>query len=106
MTEATVADEKPLVRTETTHRVRIIAEVRAKVETTITVNNSDVAEYYEVEESDVDAEMVQNYAEENEDASDENDYNLQTIDDWDRLDAEIISTERKTIVPPSFVPLF
>ncbi|AWY06020.1 hypothetical protein SEA_ROBSFEET_13 [Microbacterium phage RobsFeet] len=103
-------DDRPLVRSEVTYRVRVVHEVTAKVEATATILRSDVARWMECDEADVTQQDVEAYATEyehddGEPLISEDQFELRSIEDWDGADVDVLSEERQTIVPPSFVPL-
>ncbi len=104
-------DDRPLVRSDVTYRLRVVHEVTAKVEATVTVLRSDVAKWLECDEADVTQRDLEAYVTEFEydDCSpliSEDQFELRSIEDWDGADVMVLSEERQTIVPPSFVPLF
>ncbi|QBI98097.1 hypothetical protein SEA_FIREMAN_13 [Microbacterium phage Fireman] len=106
----TDTDERPLVRSDVSMRVRVTHEVTAKVVAYVTVLRSDVAKWLECDESEVTQLDLEAYVTEYEhdDGSaliGEDQFELKSIEDWDSADVEVLSEERMSIVPPSFVPL-
>ncbi|AWY06725.1 hypothetical protein HOT47_gp16 [Microbacterium phage Quhwah] len=106
----TDTDDRPLVRSEVTYRLRVVHEVTAKVEATVTILRSDVARWLECDEADLTQRDLEAYVTEfeydgGEPLITEDQFELRSIEDWDSADVEVLSEERQTIVPPSFVPL-
>lgn len=104
-------DDRPLVRSEVSYRLRVVHEVTAKVEATVTVFRSDVAKWCECDEADVTQRDVEAYVTEfeyddGEPLITEDDFELRSIEDWDSADVDVLAEERVSIVPPTFVPLF
>ncbi|QGJ88868.1 hypothetical protein PBI_TEAMOCIL_13 [Microbacterium phage Teamocil] len=104
-------DDRPLVRSEVTYRLRVVHEVTAKVEATVTVLRSDVARWLDCDEDAVTQMDVEAYATEfeyddGEPLISEDQYELRSIEDWDSADVDVLSEERVSIVPPTFVPMF
>lgn len=104
-------DDRPLVRSDVSMRVRVTHEVTAKVVAYATVLRSDVARWLECDESAVTQRDLEAYVTEYEHDDgtpllDESMFELKSIDDWDSADVEVLSEERQTIAPPTFVPLF
>ncbi|QTF81532.1 hypothetical protein SEA_PULCHRA_16 [Microbacterium phage Pulchra] len=106
----TDTDDRPLVRSEVTYKVRVRHEVTAKVEAFATVLRSDVAAWCEkaevdVTELDVDAYVSEYEDDEGEPLIDSSMFELLDIEDWDSPDVTVLSTTQESIVPPSFVPI-
>ena len=103
-------DERPLVRSEVTYKVRVVHEVTAKVEATTTVLRSDVAAWADKDEQDITNEDVMAYiaegGEDEEALIDESLFELRSIEDWDSPEVDVLSEAKESIAPPSFVPLF
>lgn len=107
--EEGVCNALPLVRGEVTYRVRVVHEVTAKVEAFTTVLRSDVAAWAgkdpaDVTELDVDGYVTEG-GEDEEALIEEDRFELLSIEDWDSPDVTVLSEERVSIAPPSFVPL-
>ncbi|QDH91602.1 hypothetical protein QDA01_gp87 [Microbacterium phage Cinna] len=104
------ADERPLVRGEVTYKVHVVHEVTAKVEAHTTVLRSDVADWMEKAPEDVTHEDVMAYVaeggEDEEALIDESLFELRSIEDWDSPEVTVLTEERVSIAPPTFVPLF
>ncbi|AWN05507.1 hypothetical protein SEA_CRAZYRICH_14 [Microbacterium phage CrazyRich] len=106
----TDTDDRPLVRSDVTYRLRVVHEVTAKVEATVTVLRSDVARWLECDEADITQRDLEAFVTEYEDDEGEpliepGQFDLVSIEDWDSADVTVLSEERQSIVPPSFVPL-
>lgn len=102
-------DDRPLVRSEVSYRLRVTHEVTAKVTAITTVLRSDVARWAECDEADVTQRDLEAYVmeggEDGDGVVDETMFELKSIDDWDSADVEVLDQERVSIAPPSFVPL-
>lgn len=105
-----MTDEVEGPYTEVTYVLYVKAKVEATIEATHRVTARQIAAYYEVEESEVTEEMVIEFAE-NADSDvdgqwDEDAFDLIDIDDWTRVDADVLATHRVRITPPGWVPLW
>ncbi|QGJ89426.1 hypothetical protein PBI_SMARTIES_21 [Microbacterium phage Smarties] len=103
-------DDRPLVRSDVSMRVRVTHEVTAKVEAYITILRSDVARWLECDESAITQRDLEAYVTEfeHDDGTpliEESAFELKSIDDWDSADVDVLSEERLSIVPPTFVPI-
>uniref|UniRef100_A0AAU7J7V6 Helix-turn-helix DNA binding domain protein n=2 Tax=unclassified bacterial viruses TaxID=12333 RepID=A0AAU7J7V6_9VIRU len=93
-------------RTEVTYRVQVKAKVQAIVEATVILNRSDIAKWLEMPEDEVTDAHVQDYAVENDEAVDESMFDLLDIEFWDKVRAEVLTTQRVRITPPGWTPLW
>jgi hypothetical protein len=96
-------EESP-IRITNQHTVNLRAHIRGIATATVHFDDDAVREYYDMEpDAPIPYDLVTAYATECEDLDPY--WDMDDIDDFDRVDVESQTTKRVTIVPPSFVPL-
>lgn len=89
--------------TTSVRKVRITSKVDAIVSATVTVTDDEVREHFDLDPGEeIDWELVEEYALEE---TDESMYDLESIEMYNSNTVALLSTERKHVAPPEFVPL-
>jgi hypothetical protein len=97
-------NESP-IKTSTYHRVTIRAQVRVEATTTVEFDEDTVREYFDLTTDDsITQALIEEYATECEDLDPFWDVS-NSIDEFDRTEIADHTSERRTVVPPEFVPL-
>lgn len=89
---------------ETTFAMTVKARIRADVTMHLRVSAEEVAEWAEVDPSEVTDDLARDYVAEERDLDEE--FDEVDVHDWEKVEASVRARHRVRITPPGWVPLF